>query len=239
MDMFDATPLSQRFILARKAQLQRAHRRTGQIPNDRPTKNEVLSRFMHHPNPLARTLSLLKHLVNIPYLPPAHPPCFESLHNLSPITISNLRLEIHHRGRYLLLRPITHAVRLGFVTVVIEDLEGEVVLVQCCLGAEVEAFNDKTFFPFMVLAVKEPYYMDVGDSEYVIRVDHPSDLVGADKNDHRLPRVWRFRPRAPGTVETLWRASSEAFRTQRYWDTIKLYGSIAYIPKLKGSQANS
>ncbi|KAL4758105.1 TPR domain protein [Aspergillus foveolatus] len=68
--------------------------------------------------------------VKTSFLPPAYPPCTAHMADLKKVAISDLRLETHHRGSYILLRAVTPVSKMTGIMVIVEDEASDVLLLQ-------------------------------------------------------------------------------------------------------------
>lgn len=111
------------------------------------------------------------------------------------MTISQMKLETHHRGRKIVVRVLTPPDRMTAVMAIVEDENGVAVLLQL--------YNqpDETVMPkgsilreggFVL--IKEPFFKAaVTDGSYSIRVDHVSDVIFLDEASEWVPKKWRKR----------------------------------------------
>jgi hypothetical protein len=88
--------------------------------------------------------------------------------------IKSLRLETHHRERYLLLRTVTPTDTMTAVIAIIEDEDGSVLMLQLYYQEE-ELSGAQSLREDTVLVVKECYVKVMANGDYGIRVDHLSD----------------------------------------------------------------
>jgi tetratricopeptide (TPR) repeat protein len=100
--------------------------------------------------------------------------------DLKPVSLTELLLETHHRGKVLVIRTFGHAIRLSGVQIAVEDSRGDV--------DRLALYNDNAdLLPRLLLptgalfAIKEPFYKKTADGGYNIRVDHPTDLKVASE----------------------------------------------------------
>lgn len=117
----------------------------------------------------------------------AYHPCVLPLDKLKSITLAELRLETHHRERYLCVKLFCEPVRTESLQNGMQDELGFV--------ERLAFFNvDPALAPSKVLPrggfaiIKEPYYEPTSNGGTSLRVDHPSDLVLVDAEDPRVPR---------------------------------------------------
>lgn len=113
-------------ISSQRKTLQEARLRQGQRPQDRKTREQTYTNFM-----MLFTLgeiTQLKGIVSSALTTPPYLPCSTPMTELEPVAIKNLSLETHHRGTYLLLRSITSPHRMTAIMAVMEDENGDVIL---------------------------------------------------------------------------------------------------------------
>ena len=141
---------------------------------------------------------------------------------LKKVAIKDLQLETHHRGTFLLLRSITPPSRMTAIMAIMEDENGDVMMLQLYQQedegkrAAADIVNTGT-----ILLVKEPYFKVMGDGEYGLRVDHLSDVVQIKEDDARIPKAWQPRiiPSA-NSAEALKAKGNLSMEKKRYWDAI-------------------
>lgn len=116
-----------------------------------------------------------------------YPPSTKNVSELISISISELKLDTHHRGRVLFTRTIDTALRVAAVHSIVQDELGTAERLalyntDVAIGAEELLPEDA------ILAIKEPYYIANANGSYSLRVDHPSDLVQLSLLDTQVPR---------------------------------------------------
>jgi len=119
----------------------------------------------------------------------AYPPSTSTIAELIQIDISMLRLETHHRGKVLIVRTFVEPIHIQAFQNALEDEFGAV--------DRLALYNESPVIPparvfakGTVLAIKEPYYKGSADGGYIIRVDHPSNLVVLRPGHHLIPLVF-------------------------------------------------
>lgn len=120
------TPLSRIRFLADSIQ---AAKRKGEIPHDRPSKQILWQQHMTQLL-LEKFCGEDKHHIMTNFVPPAYLPCTKSLNELEKTKVKELQLETHHRGRFLLAKCLTPPRKLTAILAIIEDEDGECVLLQ-------------------------------------------------------------------------------------------------------------
>ena len=110
-----------------------------------------------------------------------HPPCTASIGELEPITLSELVMDSHHRGKFLLVRfeRDTGCKRLS-ASACVRDSQSDVECLSIsfvCMNSDVGHRCPPQGHWF---AIKEPHLTipEMSRDPY-IRIDHPSDLVEA------------------------------------------------------------
>lgn len=230
MDIDDRAEQHTQLLEAQKKVLANAKRRTGERPRDRKPKGELYNNFM-----MRLMFSSLKPqqsekvMIHSSFVPPAYHPCTKPFTNLKSIFIQDLQLETHHRGTYLVLRSMTPPSRMTAVVTVMEDVNGDGVILQL-YQQEAEEIRKATDVINVgtIMIVKEPFYKVMGDGEYGLRVDHLSDFVTLHEGDDRIPNAWKPRFLELGlSAESFKSRGNAAMGEGRYWDAIKEYASAS------------
>lgn len=155
------------------------------------------------------------------FLPPSYPPCVRPFSELKKATITNLLLETHHRGQYLLLRTITPTYTMTAVMAVVEDENGSVLLLQL-YNHEEELSGAQSLEKGTVIIVKEPYLKTMADGDLGIRVDHPSDIMFVPEFDELIPLSWRKGSIKGDEDSSFWKAKgNDHFKHGEYWSAIQ------------------
>lgn len=135
-----------------------------------------------------------ENMIHSSFIPAAYPPCTCSVSSLQSIKIKYLRLETHHRSKFLLLRAITPPDRMTGIICLVEDEDEEVATLQIYQQDEETVRKAIQIVDVgTILLVKEPYFKTMANGEYGLRVDHLSDLVEVDEGAAIVPRTWRPR----------------------------------------------
>ncbi|PFH59061.1 hypothetical protein XA68_12879 [Ophiocordyceps unilateralis] len=170
---------------------ERALRRKGQSVHDHPSPEEIIFGFM-----LTRARTFMCHFrdksIAMSLVPAPYAACSRSFTELTPIMISDMRLETHHRGSKTLLRVCTPENRITAVMAIVEDEQGTAALLQLYYQPEeTDVPVECILKPGHVCLVKEPYFKCANDGTYSIRVDHVSDIIWLENNDEKIPKEWR------------------------------------------------
>ena len=153
----------------------------------------------------------------------AYSPCTTPLADLQLTSLSQLRLETHHRGKLLIVRVIGHALRIQAVQNGIEDHEGNVDRLTF-YNADLDLSPQQILPRRGIFAIKEPYYKLAGDGGPCVRIDHPSDLVPLDSRDAMVPQ--KFRPLLSSRNDTaadLKTSGNAAFKVKNYLSAAARY----------------
>ena len=123
-----------------------------------------------------------------------HPPCTVPFATLEKRFLDHLRLEMAHRGSYLILRAVVNPIKYVSMTTVAEGESGEVELVQV-YNQDYRRSPASIMPEGQVFIVKEPYFKETTGGGTGVRVDHISDIIFLDGEDERIPEKWRPRIR--------------------------------------------
>lgn len=195
MDVNDVSDNIEFIAALRKAQnlARLADQRKGQLVQDHPNPEFLIAKHIKDlmGSDIRAVTGITSNVTTSQLLHP-YPPCIKPLSELKPINISKLNLETHHRGYWTLLRILTQPRRCMAVMAVVEDVENTAVLLQLHNQPDenlVPAKNVLRWKSFCI--VKEPLFKCAMDGAYLLRVDHPSDVIWLDDSDERLPLRWR------------------------------------------------
>jgi len=205
--------------------LKEAEARKGQKPLDKPSRSEYISQhnFLNnktHTWGRGRGYQREEYTVglstNITYN--EHPPCIVPFATLKKTFLDDLRLELAHRGSYMILRAVVNPNKYVSVTTVAEDENGEVELVQ--VYNQDEHRSPESIIPEgQVFIVKEPYFKTTSGGGTSIRVDHVSDIIFLDGEDERIPEKWRPRIRLLARRSLDWKEDGNRFyRGKQYFE---------------------
>ncbi|CBF71545.1 hypothetical protein AN6829.2 [Aspergillus nidulans FGSC A4] len=194
MDVHDVFSIEQYFHLLKDQErtLRNALGHRGQSWKATKPRDELIKSFWeHHIIGRQDTFALPDTFkIKTSFLPPAYPPCTAPMADLKKVAISDLRLETHHRGLYVLLRAVTPAASMTGIMVIVEDEARDVLLLQL-YNQEERLEKDGRLVEGKVVLVKEPYLKVLADKSYGIRVDHLSDVKFLSEHDEQIPPAWR------------------------------------------------
>ncbi|KAK0656918.1 hypothetical protein B0T16DRAFT_318850 [Cercophora newfieldiana] len=140
----------------------------------------------------------------------AYPPSTKSIHDVEIIPLTQLRVETHHRGQGIIVKAASppYVGGAGAVSIV-EDEFGNADKLAIYSQAETSILSGVP--EGCVVAVKEPYYRFNGnDGDYMICVDHPSDVILLRFTDPIIPESLRLGP-VLKTAEDWKKAGDTAF----------------------------
>lgn len=102
----------------------------------------------------------------------------KSILALKRTTIKDLRLEIMHKDKYLLVRVAEPCFKMSGIMALVEDPEGSVCLMSIYNYVMSESTDVEKLLPVgTIMAIKEPYYKFSNTDTCVVRCDSPSDMV--------------------------------------------------------------
>src|SRR5579862_1792028 len=109
MDIHDVSASGQliQLLTKHKETLNAAMARQGEQPDDRGSRSELANKFMLQSITQRSARSRMKLEFHSSFVPPPYPPSTARLEELRQIFIKDLKLGTHHRGSYILVRPIT------------------------------------------------------------------------------------------------------------------------------------
>ncbi|KFY45972.1 hypothetical protein V494_00672 [Pseudogymnoascus sp. VKM F-4513 (FW-928)] len=195
-----------------------ASARAGQAPAAKP-REDILSTFKKQAKRAEKgrmqAIRSSETQIQSTFVPPAYAACVVPLADLTKMGVDELRLETHHRGRFVLLKALAGPSRMTALVGVGEDEEGRVVRVQVYQqGDESDVWKIGG-----VVVVKEPYFKESGDGDTGIRVDHIGDIMALPANHPLVPEKWRKGVDAVLVREWIDRAA-EAIKGERYWECL-------------------
>ncbi|KAJ5611683.1 hypothetical protein N7528_008788 [Penicillium herquei] len=229
MDVHDVSDIPEYLALLEKHRqyLQKNQKLQGQKPKLSISRLEAVTQFMsrrhvHIVNEVKGPSESLQ--IRCSYLPFAYPPSTAPLSDLKKMMIEDLRVETHHRGRYLLLRTVTPAdLVLGSIVMAEDEDDRVFMLILHNQGEELSKFMTLG----TVLVVKEPYLKLLADRTYGIRVDHVSDVILIPDFDERVPLAWRPQITSAEDSAASWKEKgNEFFDEDSHWLAIQCYNKV-------------
>ncbi|GAP91962.1 putative TPR domain protein [Rosellinia necatrix] len=203
---------------------ERANLRRGYIPKHHPRPQDVVGLFMNQRRSNQQSQANGESRLMTTQVPPAYAPSVRSIGELTPIAISQMELQKHHRGRKAVVRVITPPDNMNAIMAIVEDEEGTAVLLQLYHQPKLpQADPEDILCPHMVLVIKEPFFKAATDGSYSVRVDHISDVVWLHESDPCIPSKWRNKYPKSETSEVLRKGGNLAVKHKQWTKAEKLY----------------
>ena len=228
MDTDDVSDIRQytQHLDTQKAILRAALAREGQLPTDRKTRGELIEKQqMAVMQNMMQQFGRNEMQIHSSFFPPPYPPSTTSFDDLTPTHIKDLRLGIHHRGTYLLVRSVTDPTRMTAIMTVVEDEKRDALLVQIYQQPDDNVRPASTIITKGdVFLIKEPFFKIMGDGEYGLRIDHVSDLVHIDTYHKLWSKQWTPQLLDLSKTANDWKQEGNAaFGRKLYWEAIRRY----------------
>lgn len=205
------------------AAAERAKLRKGHSVFDHPPPAHVIARFMRNRQDPTGDFGQGHPVVATSQVPAPYPPCTLPLRDLAPLSISEMRLETHHRGKVAFLRVLTPPSLITALMAIVEDERGTAVLLQLYHQLEQRVVPaSEVLWKGRVCAVKEPFFKCATDGTYSVRVDHVSDIVWLEDSDELVPQKWRQPALAPGGSKSTREKGNEAVKGGRWAEAERL-----------------
>ncbi|KAK6003965.1 hypothetical protein QM012_008815 [Aureobasidium pullulans] len=211
-------PLAYHKSVLQEEMLARRLRQAGDLRRVSQSREQLVKEFAIRPlssSPVVRQ-------VTRPRPEDFYRPCYLPLAQLKKIFLKDLKSETHHRGSFLLLRVFCQPFRGSAVMAAVEDETGDVDRV--ALYHTKEALRAFEVVPEgTVVTVKEPFYHMEEDGRYVVRVDHPSDMVVLDQHHEQCPEQWQNREEIQMTPLGWKLEGNKAFVGEEYLEAYRCY----------------
>lgn len=142
---------------------------------------------------------------------------------MNPINITDLTLETHHAGKVLTVRTFGTARRIQSVQNAIEDGKGNVDRLALYNG-DPKLDRNAVLPKGAIFAIKEPFYKATVDGGYIVRVDHPSDLIQLRASHHMVPSGLSTSPENQYNDALGWKVKgNNAYKHRQYIDAVEFY----------------
>ncbi|UJR24077.1 hypothetical protein I4U23_027045 [Adineta vaga] len=153
-------------------------------------------------------------------------PCTQPLSSLQRISLTDLVIEIVHRGKYLLLRTIIQPKKIVEIKTIVEDPEGNVEVFE--LYNQNPDRSHKDVIPNdSIIILKEPYYKISPGGGTALRCDHPTDLIFLDTNDILVQTInWKTETPKIHKIQTAAEyktLGNDCFKQGKFYEAIKAY----------------
>lgn len=211
-------------IEGQKRTLEAAKSRKGEVPRDRKPLRAAYSQHLLH-LALKSLQGTTPHMISTTFVPPAYHPCVSSVAALTPITIRDLRLETHHRGRYILLKAVTPPQRYTGISTLMIDVNNDAVLLTL-YQQETESVRPAEHLIDVdkIVLIKEPFYKVMSDGNYGIRLDHVTDIDFLRPDDRLVPMTWQPAiQELDESSDSLRLMGNDFFGKSNYWKAIDWY----------------
>ncbi len=134
------------------------------------------------------------------------------------MALTDLKAETHHRGQGIVVRTITPPYRGAGTVTVVEDEHGNADKLAIYNQSEASILSNLP--EGCIVAVKEPYYKQNGEDDYMICVDHPSDVLLLRFNDPIIPAALRSEAEQAMTKPAAeWKSAGDSAFIQRDFPT--------------------
>lgn len=155
-------------------------------------------------------------------LPAAYAPSISSLNDLQKISITDLKVEVHHRGCFVTAKTITPAYLSTNVITIIEAEDGSVAKLE--IGFQDPLLPSSDLPENSTVAIKEPYFKYLGEGDYAIRVDHPSDIAVLRGDDPAVSMIMDVVSKTKDITPSEWKtAGDKAYLEKNYSSAIECY----------------
>ncbi|EAW24582.1 TPR domain protein [Aspergillus fischeri NRRL 181] len=210
------------YLRRQKQTLQNAQSRKGQRPKTTKSRDEIIMQFMFR-RMMSSNATVDSKTIRSSFVPPAYAPCTAPLRSLKKVVIKDLTLETHHRGSYILLRAVTPPDTMTAVMVIVEDEEGDVLMLQLYNQEEGLSAQGR-LIEGTVIIVKEPYLKAMSDGDYGIRVDHLPDVRFIPDHDTLIPSSWRRQLMENDASANYWKLKgNDCFNKANYHVAVDCY----------------
>ncbi|GKT53773.1 TPR domain-containing protein [Colletotrichum tofieldiae] len=228
MDIKDVSEIEEFSAFFQQLQVtaEQARSRKGQVPRDHPPPDMLADQFnMERMRAIAMSATNTGTLnIKTSQMPSAYLPCSRAANELQPLSISKMRLEEHHRGKYVIVRTMTWPRKINVVMAIVKDEEGTAALLQLYNQPEESAVDIEDLLPqHSVCLIKEPFFKVATDGKYSLRVDHVGDFCLLYGNDERVPSRWRSVPQFAPDSERIRLRGNTAVGQKKWGRAEKLY----------------
>ncbi|KAJ3019056.1 hypothetical protein HKX48_002408 [Thoreauomyces humboldtii] len=173
------------------------------------------------PAHMKKRRSVLEVLMATTIIGDAYAPCSKPVSELSPTTLSQLRLETHHRGKVLVVRTVVPSFRVQSVQTVVVDANDDAQML--AVYNLLDSIPTDVVLPHdTILAIKEPYFKLAAGEGALIRIDHPSDMVVLKDDDELVPSPLRKKRQIESASEYK-DAGNLAFKRADYYTAATAY----------------
>ncbi|KAH8661654.1 hypothetical protein BGZ60DRAFT_530604 [Tricladium varicosporioides] len=194
----------------------------GEIPPRKHSKEDLLRRHyqnIQHIRDCSQAGSI-KQVV----IPTAYAPSTVPLEELQKISLQDLKIETHHRGFFITAMTITPPYEHSETITIIQEESGNVAVLVLGFQDDSGSKSRPTLPENSTVAIKEPYVQLNQDSDYVIRVDHPSDIAVLRGDDPAVSMIMQFVAEKKEITPLEWKnAGDKAYLEKQYASAIECY----------------
>jgi len=139
-----------------------------------------------------------------------------------------LRPKVHHQGYFLTAKTITPPYLTTQVITIIEEEGGDVAKLE--INFQDPSLPDSDLPPNSTVAIKEPYFKYIGEGDYAIHVDHPSDIAILRGDDPAVSMIMEVVSKTKEITAPEWkRAGDKAYLENNFSSAIEWYDSVDYV----------
>ena len=145
------------------------------------------------------------------------------------ISLSELKLKTHHRGCFVTVKTVTSPHQFAEVVTIVEDESGNVA--RLVIGFQDDSLSSSgPILPInSTVAIREPYCKFTGEDNYVIRVDHPSDIAVLRGDDPAVVLIMQFVAEGKEVTPLQWKSAGDtAYLEKKYSSVMEWLASILH-----------
>ncbi|KAK3488611.1 hypothetical protein B0T13DRAFT_514986 [Neurospora crassa] len=205
----------------------------GTIPTKKLTKEQLFKTHAEHIKQQNATQTPNgPRPVKQPNLAEAYPASTKSIRDLEIIPLSDLSVETHHRGKGLIVKVVSPPYLGAGAVSIVEDHWGNVDKLAIYNQGDSAILSGVP--EGCIVAIKEPYYVQNGaENDFMICVDHPSDVILLRFIDSIIPESLRLGPLLKSAGE--WTTAGDQAFLQRDFPT----AVFCYTEALEGLEDHS
>ena len=145
------------------------------------------------------------------------------------ISLTELKLKTHHRGCFVTVKTVTSPHQFAEVVTIVEDESGNVA--RLVIGFQDDSLS--TSGPILSTnstgAIKVPHCKFTSQGNYVIRVDHPSDIAVLRGDDPAVVLIMQFVAEGKEVTPLQWKSAGDtAYLEKKYSSVMEWLASILH-----------
>ena len=139
------------------------------------------------------------------------------------MSLNELKIENHHRGSFLTAKTISPPYQTTEIVTLIEDENGDVAKLVLGFQDDHTSSSGVGGLPMSsTVAVKEPYCKSNGEGDYVISVDHPSDIAVLRGDDPAVLLIMQFVAEGKQVSPLQWKSAGDrSYLEKKYTSAIE------------------